>query len=86
MSTNNTRGRVLKIALLSATVITGLPTFAAAQTAAAPQAAAASETLDAVVVTGFKQSYANAVRAKKTAIEITDGISSDGLGRFPDLN
>jgi hypothetical protein len=37
-------------------------------------------------VTGFKQSYANAVRAKKNAIEITDGISSDGLGRFPDLN
>ncbi len=86
MSINNTRGRVLKIALLSATVIAGLPTFAAAQTAAAPQAAASTDTLDAVVVTGFKQSYANAVRAKKTAIEITDGISSDGLGRFPDLN
>ena len=86
MSTKNSPGRVLKIALLSATVIGGLPTFAAAQQAAAPQAASSSDTLDAVIVTGFKQSYANAVRSKKNAIEITDGISSDGLGRFPDLN
>jgi TonB-dependent receptor len=39
-----------------------------------------------VVVTGFKQSYANAVRAKRSDIEITDSISSDSLGRFPDLN
>ncbi len=79
--------RVLKVALLSATIIAGLPALAAAQDAAKPQQnATQSETLDAVVVTGFKQSYANAVRAKKNAIEITDGISSDGLGRFPDLN
>ena len=82
--------RALKVALLSATIIGGAPALAAAQEAAAPSsapsAAASSDTLDAVVVTGFKQSYANAVRAKKNAIEITDGISSDGLGRFPDLN
>ncbi len=78
--------RALKVALLSATVIGGMPAFAAAQTTAAPAAAAPSDTLEAVVVTGFKQSYANAVRSKKAAIEITDGISSDGLGRFPDLN
>nr|WP_156402233.1 TonB-dependent receptor [Caulobacter sp. Root1472] len=76
----------LRVALLSATVIGGLPALAAAQESAAPQAASQGDTLDAVVVTGFKQSYANAVRAKKNAIEITDGISSDGLGRFPDLN
>jgi len=79
--------RVLKVALLSATIIGGLPAVAAAQEAAASSTAAPSaDVLDAVVVTGFKQSYANAVRAKKNAIEITDGISSDGLGRFPDLN
>lgn len=39
-----------------------------------------------VVITGFRQSYANAVRAKRSDIEITDSISSDNLGRFPDLN
>jgi TonB-dependent receptor len=75
--------RVLKVALLSATVIAGLPTLAAAQdAAAAPQA----DAIDTVVVTGFKKSYADAVRTKKNTVEITDGISSDGLGRFPDLN
>jgi TonB-dependent receptor len=55
---------------------------ACAADGAAPQAANS----DVVVVTGFKKSYADAVRQKKNNIEITDGISSDGLGRFPDLN
>lgn len=83
MNSKIASSRVLKIALLSATVIAGLPAVSQAQDAKSP---AAGDTLEAVVVTGFKQSYANAVRAKKNAIEITDGISSDGLGRFPDLN
>ena len=39
-----------------------------------------------VVVTGFRQSYADALRTKRDSIEISDSISSDGLGRFPDLN
>jgi TonB-dependent receptor len=39
-----------------------------------------------VVVTGFKKSYADAVKMKRNAVGITDSISSDGLGRFPDLN
>lgn len=39
-----------------------------------------------IIVTGFKQSYANAIATKRAGISITDGISSDGLGRFPDLN
>jgi TonB-dependent receptor len=39
-----------------------------------------------VVVTGFRQSYADALRNKRDTIQISDSISSDGLGRFPDLN
>lgn len=39
-----------------------------------------------IIVTGFRQSYANAIAAKRNQVGITDGISSDGLGRFPDLN
>jgi TonB-dependent receptor len=39
-----------------------------------------------VVVTGFKKSYADAVRMKRNSAGITDSISSDGMGRFPDLN
>ncbi len=30
--------------------------------------------------------YANAIATKRDTLQISDGISSDGLGRFPDLN
>lgn len=49
-------------------------------------ATAAKPDSTVVVITGFRQSYANAVRAKRNDVEITDSISSDNLGRFPDLN
>ncbi|ESQ91853.1 hypothetical protein ABENE_09475 [Asticcacaulis benevestitus DSM 16100 = ATCC BAA-896] len=62
--------------------MSGTAGIAFAQDAAPADTSAATE----VVVTGFKKSYADAVRSKKNNIEITDGISSDGLGRFPDLN
>jgi TonB-dependent receptor len=39
-----------------------------------------------VVVSGIRKSYADAVNMKRDTLEITDSISSDGLGRFPDLN
>ncbi len=39
-----------------------------------------------IVVTGFRQSYTDAIQSKRREVAITDGISSDGLGRFPDLN
>ena len=71
----------LKIALLGASMLVGVASVAHAEDAAPKKADS-----DVVVVTGFKKSYADAVRAKRNNIEITDGISSDGLGRFPDLN
>ncbi len=57
-------------------------------TAADPQSQAEpiSQPEGDIVVTGFRQSYADAIRSKRNEIAITDGISSDGLGRFPDLN
>jgi len=86
---------VLRTALLGATMLAGVP--ALAQTAAADkssaaapadtdQAAAASDDKTVIVVTGFRQSYASAIASKRNNVAITDGISSDGLGRFPDLN
>jgi TonB-dependent receptor len=39
-----------------------------------------------IVVTGFRQAYADALATKRNSAQITDSISSDGLGRFPDLN
>jgi len=46
----------------------------------------ATDTLDDVVVTGFRGAYASALQTKRNSDQITDSISSDGLGRFPDLN
>jgi TonB-dependent receptor len=44
------------------------------------------EETEEIVVTGFRQSYIDALNTKRTSSQITDSISSDGLGRFPDLN
>jgi TonB-dependent receptor len=64
-----------------------------AQQTPAPAPSTAPETLDDagkpdsdIVVTGFRQSYADALRTKRDSVQVTDSISSDGLGRFPDLN
>jgi len=51
-----------------------------------PQAEEENDTVDDVVVTGFRGAYASALQTKRTSDQITDSISSDGLGRFPDLN
>jgi TonB-dependent receptor len=73
----------LRTALLASCGVVALGSAAHAQTAPAP---AEPQTVDAVVVTGFRQAYANAISTKRETLEISDGISSDGLGRFPDLN
>ncbi len=69
------------IGTLGVTLLSG-QTFAQS----ADGASKASDQGTVVVVTGFKKSYADAVKSKRNNVEITDGISSDGLGRFPDLN
>ena len=80
-------------AAASAPQANNAPTSAAATPANSDPNAAAEAQPDAgpqpageVVITGFRQSYANAIRSKRNEVAITDGISSDGLGRFPDLN
>ncbi|WP_052134214.1 TonB-dependent receptor [Sphingomonas sp. 37zxx] len=87
------RRRSLAAMLLAATALAGTPAFAQE---AAPPAPVVEDTAEAaeppmsaeeeIVVTGFRQSYTDAIRSKRNEIAITDGISSDGLGRFPDLN
>jgi TonB-dependent receptor len=88
---------VLATVLLGATALAGIPSLALAQSAPAERSssgdresqdpAEAQDTrVDEIVVTGFRQSYANAIASKRNEDSITDGISSDGLGRFPDLN
>jgi len=53
---------------------------------ASPPQAAEPTPSDQIVVTGFRRAYADALNIKRESDQITDSISSDGLGRFPDLN
>lgn len=74
---------VRRAALMASCAVIAVATGAQAQDA--PQKTE-PDAVDAVVVTGFRQAYANAISTKRETLEISDGISSDGLGRFPDLN
>ena len=76
---------VFRAALMASCAALAVGSTAQAQTAAGEKKAEA-DTVEAVVVTGFRQAYANAISTKRETLEISDGISSDGLGRFPDLN
>jgi TonB-dependent receptor len=80
------RTRVFASVLLAATALASAPAWA--QTAPESQAADAdpSTQVDEIIVTGFRRAQANAIAAKRDEVAITDGISADGLGRFPDLN
>ena len=75
----------LRAALMASCAALAVGSAAQAQDAAGDKKAE-PDTVEAVVVTGFRQAYANAISTKRETLEISDGISSDGLGRFPDLN
>ncbi len=47
---------------------------------------APEEAPSVVVIIGFRKSYLDAIDMKRKAVGVTDSISSDGIGRFPDLN
>jgi TonB-dependent receptor len=58
-----------------------------AQTApAAPAAAEPDDTVEAVVVTGFRASLATAINVKRNASGVVDAIKAEDIAQFPDLN
>ena len=57
---------------------------ALAQTAPAPATDAGS--VDEVVVTAFRKSLATALETKRKDIRVSDGISSEDIGKFPSEN
>jgi TonB-dependent receptor len=83
---------VLRTALLTSCAVVALGGAAHAQATSQPAPAQADgqkvedSAVETVVVTGFRAAYANAIATKRDTLQISDGISSDGLGRFPDLN
>ncbi|USQ95512.1 TonB-dependent receptor [Caulobacter sp. RL271] len=59
---------------------------AAAQDTQAPAAAAPAEEVEAVVVTGFRASLANALDVKRRENDLVDVIKAQDIADFPDLN
>ena len=56
------------------------------QIAHAQEGAAGAIETDVIVVTGFRSSLAAALDDKRNAIGVQDGIKSEDIGKFPDLN
>ncbi|MBO9622472.1 MAG: TonB-dependent receptor [Sphingomonas sp.] len=85
-------GRVREWAQTSsiATLALVLATGAQAQTQPQPETeapAAAPQAEDGeIVVTGIRQSLANAQNAKRTSAQVLDAISAEDIGKFPDKN
>lgn len=91
MTSMNRSFRPARHALLCATILSAsCASTAWAQTApAAPQAGEAPVAQGAeqeIVVTGYRQSLAKAVNAKRDATGFTDSIFAEDIGKFPDTN
>lgn len=49
-------------------------------------AAIAQETMETVTVTGFRESLEKALDLKRTALDASDSIMAEDIGKFPDMN
>lgn len=88
----NAIGRASVLGLCVAAIIAQAQQAQAAETAApaGPAAPAATtpaqESLEEVVVTGFRQSLESSTAAKRDATGFTDSIFAEDIGKFPDTN
>src|SRR6185437_14418617 len=62
------------------------PTVQQSSASQATGTGSGSDTLQEITITGFKRAYETALQTKRLDLGITDGISSFGIGNFPDLN
>ena len=72
-------------ALLS-TALAGLLTVSSAMAQEVATPAVPADDATEVVVTGFRKSLASALKNKKNDTRVSDGISSEDLGKFPSEN
>lgn len=83
-------GSARRLALIGATCLTTLLMSAAAQAQtaapAAPASAAEQDTVDEVVITGYRSSLAASTNAKRDAVGFQDSIFAEDIGKFPDTN
>ena len=54
--------------------------------APAPASTPASDSLEEVIVTGFRQSLQNSTDAKRESVGFVDAIFAEDIGKFPDTN
>ena len=62
------------------------PTYAQTQAPATPQTGASDDTVDTVVVTGYRGSLTKARKLKRDAAIIKDVIVAEDMAKFPELN
>ncbi len=70
-------------ASVSALAISLVSTQAFAQ---APEQASAEKVADVIVVTGFRASLEKSIGIKRASLGISDAITAEDIGKFPDLN
>lgn len=75
------RQKAFALTLLASVCLAGV---ASAQTT--PVAPSEPDAMDEVVVTAFRKSLATALDAKRKDIRVSDGISSEDIGKFPSEN
>jgi iron complex outermembrane recepter protein len=77
----------LRLALMATTAFMAVPVFASVYAQEAPAAdKPAAEESQTVIITGTRRSLTDALATKRRSTEIIDSISSEGIGRLPDLN
>lgn len=78
--------RAARMAMLSTCGASALMVAGAASAQTAAPAAASADASDGIVVTGFRSSLKSALDAKRKDTRISDGISSEDIGKFPSEN
>ena len=77
--------RLRRVALLGATMLSGL-VGAQAHAQTAPAGAANDSAVEEVVVTGYRKSLAQSTVAKRETTGFADAIFAEDIGKFPDSN
>jgi TonB-dependent receptor len=80
------RGALLASIAFVPTIASAQSTGSEQQAAPPPPAAEAASTVDEVVVQGFRASLERALNIKRNASGISDAITAEDIGKFPDLN
>lgn len=77
---------VLKSALLLGTALGLMAPLAAAAQTSAPAQTPDEAVVEEIIVTGTRASLEDALAIKRRATQVVDSISSEGIGKLPDLN